>query len=68
MENKALYNGKTVEQIENNLPANMISEHCKHYLNNVREVIQCQLTGINTQEIEIRKNANFNLINFYLTH
>jgi len=61
------YNGKTIEQIQGNFPANMCDTHKKTYLANVKRVIECQTTGYNLHEIEGLKNYNFNLISLYLT-
>lgn len=59
------YNGKTLEQIENNLPSNMIQLHKDMYMNNCKKVIECQVSGYNLNEIEVIKNANFILHNMY---
>ena len=62
---KNTYNGKTLEQIASNLPANMIQLHKDMYLNNCKRVIECQISGYNLNEIEIIKNANFRLMDMY---
>ena len=36
MANQEKYNGMTLQEIEKNLPANMIPEHKKDYLNNCK--------------------------------
>lgn len=60
------YNGKTTEQIQNNLPCNMVQCHKELYMKNVNRVIEIQTTGYNKHEIEGLKNTNFLLIQLYL--
>ena len=60
------YNGYTLEEIQKNLPKNMIELHKKIYLDNCKQVIKNQLSGYNLDYKETIKNTNFNLITFYL--
>jgi|VirMetMinimDraft_7_1064189.scaffolds.fasta_scaffold08517_3 hypothetical protein len=62
------YNGLTIEQIENNLPLNMIDLHKKQYIDNCKEVIKNQLSGYNLGYNECIKNTNFNMVKFYLNN
>lgn len=62
-----LYNNKTIEQIEQNLPPNMSDFHRLEYINNCKKVIERQTTGYNLNEIEGIKNYNFILIKLYYT-
>lgn len=62
-----LYNNKTIEQIEQNLPSNMSDFHRLEYINNCKKVIERQTTGYNLNEIEGIKNYNFILIKLYYT-
>lgn len=63
----SLYNGKTVDQIVSNLPANIHPSHKETYLKNVARVIECQETGYNLNEVETLKYSNFLIIQMYLT-
>lgn len=65
MNTNNLYNGKTLEQIEANLPTKMIQLHKDMYLNNCKRVIECLASGYNLNEVDIIKNANFILIEPY---
>ena len=60
------YNGYTLEEIQKNLPKNMIELHKKIYLDNCKQVIKNQLSGYNLDYNEAIKNTNFNIITFYL--
>lgn len=62
------YNGYTLEEIQKNLPKNMIELHKKIYLDNCKQVIKNQLSGYNLDYNETIKNTNFNLITFYLNN
>ena len=59
------YNRYNLEEINKNLPKNMIERHRKDYLNNCKEVIKRQKGNFNLNEIEGLKNYNFNLIKLY---
>jgi len=60
-----IYNGMTLEQIKNNLPANMPDIHKKQYINNCIEVYNNEKNGINLGYCECVRNTNFNLIKIY---
>jgi hypothetical protein len=63
----ALYNGMTLEQIENNLHPNMIPIHREQYLNNCKEVIKNENAGFNLDWCQQVRFANFLLTENYLT-
>jgi hypothetical protein len=63
---RELYNGYTLEQIESRLNPAMTDYHKQDYLNNCKRVIECQISGMNTQDIESLKSYNFNLTRLYL--
>jgi len=65
-EDKPLYNGMTIEQIENNIRESMSNIHEKEYLDNCRQVITNQMTGYNLNQIDSIKNYNFDLTMYYL--
>jgi hypothetical protein len=59
---KPLYNGRTIEQIRNNMHPNMCAAWIDSYIDNCTRVIECQMSGKNLNEIEDLKNYNFNLL------
>lgn len=63
---RALYNGKTPEQIEKLIPNTWAACHKSDYMSNVIRVIECQISQTNLHEIEALKNYNFNLVKFYM--
>jgi len=65
---KDRYNGYTIEEIEARLNPNMADCHKAEYMNNVREVIERQMSGFNLNEIENIKNTNFHITNLYLNN
>lgn len=62
---KAKYNGHTIQDVENKI-SHMHQSDRRTYLNNVRRVIECQTTGFNLHEIEMRKNENHRITRSYL--
>lgn len=57
-----LYNGYMIEEIEAMNFAGW-SEHDKtRYINNYREVIDCQVSGINAGYCDALKNSNFEIV------
>ena len=62
------YNGMTIEEINNNLPKNMIEGHKTEYINNCKFVIKNEAAGYNIDYCQTVRNANFNLILFYMNH
>lgn len=57
-----LYNGYTIEEIEA-MPFAGWSEHDKtRYINNCREAIECQVSGVNAGYCEALKNTNFEIV------
>lgn len=65
--NTPLYNGYTVQEIENKLKhLKWHEEDKKRYLSNVKQVIDIQMSGVNLNEIEGLKNQNFAITKFYL--
>lgn len=58
------YNGYTYNEVKDRTKF-MPPDIREHYLNNVRIVIQAQVYQMNLHEVEICKNANFN-ITFFL--
>jgi|GEM_PF-1453992 len=67
-ESKMLYNGKTLEYIAGNFPANMPEIHREQYLANCKEVIKNESEGFNLDYCQLVRNSNFRLIEFYLTN
>ncbi len=67
METKGLYNGKTIEQIEDNMPDILIPAHKEMYLNNCREVIRNEAEGYNLNYCQRLRDSNFMLIEMVLT-
>jgi hypothetical protein len=65
---EGLYNGRTLEEISNNFPANMIQLHKDMYLDNCKEVIKNEGEGFNLDYCQLVRYSNFLLIEFYLTH
>jgi len=65
MANQEKYNGMTLQEIEKNLPANMIPEHKKDYLNNCKYVIENESKKFNLDYCQLVRNTNFNTILFY---
>jgi len=63
-----LYNGKTLDQIAANLPANMPEIHREQYLNDCKFVIENETAGFNIDYCQLVRNSNFRLIEFYLTN
>ena len=59
-----MYNGKTYEQVENNLPTNMHKVDKRIYLQNVKEFIK--LGSSNQGYKECILNSNFNIIKPYI--
>jgi len=60
------YNGYTINEIES-MPFSGWSEcHKKDYIKNCKQVIECQMSGYNLNEIECLKNYNFSLVKFYM--
>jgi len=62
---RSKYNGRTPEQIKNNLPGNMAGRHKALYMKRVDRVIRCQQSGMNINEIEAIKNSNHELHKLY---
>lgn len=61
-----LYNGKTIEEIEE-LPFTGWHEHDKQiYINNCREAIHYQMGGINAGIVECIKRSNFMIAKNYV--
>lgn len=63
-----IYNGYSLRQILSKLPDSLkqFKPHRKQYIQNCIEVYNIEKSGINTQNLESIKNANFLLIQFYL--
>lgn len=59
-----MYNGKTFEQIESNLPANMHEVDRKIYLDNVKDYISQGNTNSGYKECIL--NTNFRIIEKYI--
>ena len=57
------YNGKTIQEIENNLPKNITWIEKETYIKNCIEVANNELNGVNKGLNELIKNSNFNIIN-----
>lgn len=60
-----IYNGRSIREILQNLPANMPKVHRNLYIKNCLQVYNNENTGANLDDCETIRNANFNLINFY---
>jgi uncharacterized protein YhbP (UPF0306 family) len=61
-----IYNGYTLTQILNNLPLNMCKMHKKMYISNCFFVFDNEKAGYNLEYCKLTRNANFNLIKYYL--
>jgi hypothetical protein len=59
------YNGYSINQIEKMQFNGWIEQHKQMYIDNCKRVIECQLTGYNSHDIEYLKNTNFNLVKHY---
>lgn len=62
METELIYNGKTLREIENNLPKNISDAEKELYLKNIREIISIEKSGKNKGVAESLKNYNFAMI------
>lgn len=67
MQDPTLYNGYTIEHIENNMPKNMHKVDREQYMKNVKRVIEIQTTGMNLHELESIKNSNWFIISLYIS-
>lgn len=65
MANQEKYNGMTLQEIEKNLPANMIPQHKEDYLNNCKYVIENESKKLSLDYCQLVRNTNFNTILFY---
>jgi len=61
-----IYNGLSIREIIKNLPKNMIKSHKSDYLQNCIFVYKNEKIGFNLGYCKLTRDANFNLINFYL--
>lgn len=61
-----LYNGKTIEEIRENMPDWFPKVHQYLYIKNCERVIECQKSGYNLNEIEPLKNFNHELFKSYI--
>lgn len=61
-----MYNGKTIEQIESNLPINMHPVDKERYLKNVTEYIKLGNTNKGYKECIL--NTNFEIIKQYINN
>jgi len=55
----------TLEQIEKNLPANMVDLHKQMYLENCEAIYFNEKHGVNLGWCECARNTNFLLISIY---
>lgn len=65
-EEKSRYNGKTIEQIKDNLPKGLSRRLKDRYISNCKEVINHQTHGHDLQLIDLIKNENFQIIKPYI--
>ncbi len=61
------YNGKTILEIESQLPANNTDVEKDIYLKNCLEIAKNDVDGVNKDLNELIRNSNFNIINNCLT-